>query len=209
MKKIVLLLLLFCSAFMINVHAQDTIPVTTTYTDGGKNEVYAINKEGNKNGRYVRYTRHGKVYVQGQYKNGTPVGIWNYYALDSSGALVQTLDFDKHTETFLDSVNVNSLVCGPRYFGGNPAKQEYIQLRLRTDFTEQERGSMRGKAIMVVFEIDPKTLTTFAVAIPNDALPKNISDKIQKIVTEMPAWLAPVCDKGDQPVWRQSVVFVF
>lgn len=205
MKNVFFFLLLSCSGCLL---AQDTIPVKTTYKDGAQNEMYSVNKDGIRIGKYIRYTRYGKVYTDGQYNNGTPVGIWNYYSADTSGKLVQTLDFDQHKETFVDSVNVNSLVCGPRYFGGNTAKQEYIQLRIKTDFTEQERTMMKGKSVMAVFEVDPKTFTTYAITIENNALPKDIIDKMSKIIAEMPAWLAPVCT-GGTPVWRMSVVFVF
>lgn len=187
----------------------DTTLVKTTYKEGGRNEEYGLNKNGNREGKYIRYTRYGKVYTEGQYSNGAPVGVWNYYRPDTSGALVETLNFDTHKETYVDSVNVNSLVCGPRYFGGNSAKQEYIQLHIKTDFTEEERAMMKGKSVMAVFEVDQKTFTTYAVTVEDFALPIDIRNKIEKIVSEMPSWLAPVCDKGDQPVWRQSVVFVF
>ncbi len=206
MKSIFTVILLLITG---SVFSQDTIPVQTTYKDGGKNEVYSTNKDGIKIGKYVRYTRYGKVYVEGQYNNGNPVGIWNYYSADTVGFLVQTLNFDTHKETFVDSVHVPSLVCGPRYFGGNAGKQEYIQLHINTDFTEQEKAMMKGKAVMVVFEVDDKSFTTFAVTVEDNALPLDIRTKIHKIVTDMPAWLPPVCDKGDHPVWRQSVVFVF
>ena len=210
---ITLFILFFAMCFYSQpVHAGsdgDTIPVTNTYKDGAKNEIYFVNKEGNKVGKYVRYTRYGKVYTEGSYDNGTPVGIWNYYRPDTSGALVQTLDFTNHKETFVDSLNVNSLVCGPRYFGGNTAKQEFVQLRIKTDFTEDERALLKGKMIMAVFAVDDKSYTTMDVTIEDNALPYEIRNKMQKIILDMPAWLPPVCDKGDEPVWRQSVVFVF
>jgi hypothetical protein len=214
MKTITVLLL---SILALSANAQsevssklnDTLPVNNTYKDGSKNESYFVNTEGNKVGKYVRFTRYGNVYTEGQYDNGSPVGIWKYYAADTGGALVETLDFSTHKETFLDSANVNSLVCGPRYFGGNSAKQEYVQLRIITDFTEQERAMMKGKMIMAVFTIDDKSYKTMDVTIEDNALPYDIRVKMQKIVVEMPAWLAPVCDKEDKPVWRQSVVFVF
>lgn len=194
--------------FSVMLSAQDTIPMTTSYKDGKKNEVYSVNKAGNKVGKYVRYTRYGKVYVEGQYSNGIPVGTWKYYAADTSGILVQTLDFDRHKETFVDSVHVPSLVCGPRYFGGNTAKQEYVQLRIKNDFTEQERAQLKGKAIMAVFEVDPKTLTTYGASIQDNSLSQDVRTKMEKAITEMPAWLPPVCT-GGTPVWRMSVVFVF
>lgn len=206
MKHLFFLLIVLLSC---RLAAQDTIPMKTTYKDGAKNEEYFVNKDGNRVGKYVRYTRYGHVYTEGQYNNGTPVGIWNYYRTDTSGALVQTLNFDTHKETFVDSINVNSLVCGPRYFGGSTAKQEYIQLRIGTDFTEDERATLKGKSIMAVFEVDEKSFTTFAVTIQDNAISQELRNKMSRIILEMPAWLAPVCDKDDQPVWRQSVVFVF
>jgi hypothetical protein len=206
MKNALLILVLLISG---NLVAEDTIPVNTTYKDGSKNEVYFTNKDGNRTGKYVRYTRYGKVYTEGQYNNGTPVGVWNYYSADTAGKLVQTLNFDTHKETYVDSSNVNSLVCGPRYFGGNAAKQEYIQLRIRNDFTDQEKAAMKGKSVMAVFEVDILTLTTYAISVENYGYSRNVIDKMNRIIAEMPAWLPPVCDKGDHPVWRQSVVFVF
>lgn len=180
----------------------------TTYKDGSKNEIYSVNKAGNKVGKYARYTRYGKVYVEGQYDNGTPVGVWNYYTADTSGQLVETLNFDAHKEVFVDSVRAQGLICGPRYFGGNSAKQEYIQLRIKNDFTEQEKAMMKGKSVMAVFEVDPKTFTTYAITIEDNALPEDIRKKMSKIIAEMPAWLRPLCS-GGTPVWRMSVVFVF
>lgn len=206
MKKLLLLLILTLS---VGMSAQDTIPFKNTYKDGSRNEEYFVNKDGNRIGKYVRYTRYGKVYTEGQYNNGTPVGIWNYYRPDTSGLLVETLNFDTHKETFVDSLNVNSLVCGPRFFGGNTAKQEYIQLRIKTDFTAEQKAFMKGKTVMAVFEVDILTFTTYAITIENHAYPVDIVNKMSKIIAEMPAWLSPVCDKGDVPVWRQSVVFVF
>jgi len=61
---------------------------------------------------------------------------------------------------------------------------------------------------MAVFEVDQKTLTTYAVSIEDNALPEEIRNKITKIVLGMPAWLSPVCT-GGTPVWRMSVVFLF
>lgn len=203
------LLPLLCFLFSLCASAQDTIPVKTTYKDGARNEEYFVNKQGNRVGKYVRYTRYGKVYTEGQYNNGTPVGTWNYYRADTSGALVETLDFDNHKETYVDSLHVPSLICGPRYFGGNTAKQEYIQLRIKTDFTEAERATMKGKSVLVEFEVDPKKFTTYAISVHNNEIPEAMRNKMKTIVAEMPAWLPPVCSKGAQPVWRMSVVFVF
>lgn len=205
MKNSFLIFLLFISCALT---AQDTTHITTVYKSGEKNEDYFRNKDGNKTGKYQRYTRYGKLYIDGQYNNGSPVGIWNYYSADTNGTLVQTLDFDTHKESFVDSVNVPSLICGPRYFGGNMAKQEYVQLRIATDFTPAERQRLKGTSVLAVFDIDPVTYKTIGITVDDPALSEDLRAKIVRIVSEMPTWLVPVC-KGGTPVWRMSVVFLF
>ena len=88
--------------------AQDTTHVVTHYRDGQINDIYRRNSNGEKDGDYIRYTRLGKKYISGHYSNGIPIGIWQFYSSDTSGILVQTLDFDKHKETFVDSNRVHS-----------------------------------------------------------------------------------------------------
>jgi hypothetical protein len=205
MKYVTLFILLITTSF---VAAQDSTRVTTIYNQGTKNEDYHINQEGQKSGKYMRYTRYGNVYIDGQYKNGVPVGVWNYYTADTAGKLLQTLNFDTHQETFVDSVNVPSLVCGPRYFGGNMAKQEYVQMRIASDFTPEERKLLKGKSVLAVFSIDPVNYTTVGITVDDKTIGESVRSKIVRIVEEMPAWLAPVC-KGSDPVWRMSVVFLF
>jgi hypothetical protein len=202
------LLFTFSLLLTLAVSAQDTVHVTTSYTKGQKNEDYFRNLEGNKHGKYRRFTRYGKLYIDGQYNNGSPVGTWNFYSSDTLGELVQKLDFDTHKEIMVDSFRVPSLICGPRYFGGNMLQQEYVQHRIKTDFSETERARLKGTSVLVVFEIDPKTYKPYGVVIEDNALSDDIKAKITKIVNEMPAWLPPVC-KGGPPVWRMSVVFLF
>lgn len=202
------LILLFLAFGPVALLAQDTVHVTTSYTNGKKNEDYFRNPEGNKHGMYQRFTRYGKLYIEGQYNNGTPVGIWNFYSTDTNGTLVQKLDFDVHKEVMVDPLRVPSLICSPRYFGGNMLQQEYIQQRIKTDFTETERASLKGTSVLVVFEIDLKTYNPYGIVIEDNALSEDIKLKITKIVIEMPAWLPPVC-KDEAPVWRMSVVFLF
>ncbi|HTF04066.1 MAG TPA: hypothetical protein VK826_08570 [Bacteroidia bacterium] len=188
--------------------AQDSVHVTNAYKNGEKNEDYFRNKDGNKHGKYIRYTRYGKVYIDGQYRNGTPVGTWQYYSADTSGVLVQTLDYDTHKELFCDSMRAQGLICGPRYFGGNMQQQEYIQLRIKTDFTEAERARLKGTTVLAVFAIDPATFKTYGVSVDDPALSEDLRQKIVRIVTEMPAWLPPTC-KSQSMVWRMSAPFVF
>lgn len=204
--KYVLFLLLFTAS--VSLHAQDSTHITKSYKNGKPDEDYYLNAAGNKNGKYIRYTRNGKPYMQGQYKNGTPVGTWNFYSGDTTGELVQTLNFDTHKETFVDSLRVHSLICGPRYFGGNMLKQEYIQQRIKTDFTPEERTQLKGKSIMAVFEVDSVTFTTYGITIEDASISADLRAKMVKIIKEMPAWLPPVCNNGSM-VWRMSVIFMF
>lgn len=202
------LLLLLTFLFKFAGNAQDTTHVNTVYKGGEKNEYYYRDGNGNKIGKYLRYTRYGNTYIEGQYYNGQPVGVWNYYTAENTGKLVQTLNFDAFKETFLDTVNVPSLICGPRYFGGNMAKQEYVQYRISTDFTPAEHQRLKGTSVMAVFDIDTKTYKTNSISVDDPALSEDLRAKMVKIIREMPAWLPPIC-KGGTPVWRMSVVFLF
>lgn len=202
------LTLLLSFAFIIQLSAQDSTHITRNYRNGKLDEDYYLNASGEKNGKYIKYSRNNHKYVEGQFKNGFPVGTWNFYAADTTGDLVQTLNFDTHKETFCDSARVPSLVCGPRYFGGNFLKQDFVEQRIRTDFTEEERAKLKGKNIMVVFEVDSVTYKTYGADVQDNSVSPEIRAKMTKIVQEMPAWLPPVCTGGSL-VWRMSVVFVF
>jgi hypothetical protein len=182
--------------------------VISRYKEGAINEKFVRNSEGRKDGPYVRYTRFGNKYITGQYKDGAPVGTWSYYSSDSSGVLVQTLNFDTKQETFVDSLRVHSLICGPRYFGGNMLEYEYIQSRMRTDFTEAERQLYKGKTFTVTFTIDSISLKPVTIACTDQTLPESFRKKMEAIVADMPAWLPPVCNNKTE-VWRFSVPFPF
>lgn len=212
----ILILLLITGAVSLNaqntvdtVLTRDTLlSVTKNYKNGVLEEVYFHNTKGNKDSSYVKYTRHGKIYIQGQYKDGVPVGVWNYYSSDTAGYLVQTLNFDAHKETFVDPRSQHSLICGPRFFGGNFAMHEYVHHRITTDFTAEERAKLKGQRILAVFEVDSVKYTTYAVTIDDKSISWDTRVKMTRIVQEMPAWLPPVCKDGTK-VWRHSVVFVF
>lgn len=191
----------------IGLSAQDSTHVVRNYRNGNVDEDYFLNASGNKNGKYIRYTRNGKVYIQGQYENGKPVGIWNFYSADTSATLVHTLNFDTQKETFCDSLRAPSLICGPRYFGGNMLKQEYVQHRIKTDFTAAERAQLKGKTVMAVFEIDSVTYRPYGITIDDLSITQDMRTKMVKIINEMPTWLPPVCRQN--AVWRMSVIFLF
>lgn len=207
MKQIFIFLFAFVPALAFS--QADTGKIVTHYKGGEINEEYSRNKDGNKDGAYVRYTRFGKKYIVGQYANGTPVGNWEFYSSDASGVLVQKLDFTSHKETIVDSLRIPTMICGPRYFGGNMLKQEFLQLHIKTDFTEAEREQYQGQAFTVFFTIDEKTLKPIGISCTDPGLTDAARKKLIQIVSEMPAWLPPVCGKGADPVWRYSAVFVF
>lgn len=194
--------------FSIALSAQDTTRVVNHYRDGQVFDSFTRNSQNEKEGSYVQYSRFGKLYMSGQYKNGIPTGIWNYYSSDTSGVLVQTLNFDTHTETFVDSNRVTALICGPRYFGGRTAQNEYIARRVHSDFTKEEKDAYRGRPFVISFSIDPKTLKVVGVSIEDKDLQEPFKNKLVAIVSEMPAWLPPVC-KDKNEVWRFSVPVVF
>lgn len=209
MRRILSLLFLFPLLLAAqNASQPDTGQVVSRYSNGSVNESYRLNAAGNKEGVYVRYSRYGKKFVSGQYENGKPSGIWEFYSSDTLGKLVQKLDFTNHKELYVDSLRVPSLICGPRYFGGNMIKQEYIQQSIKNRFTETERAMLKGQSFTVVFTIDEKTLKPIGVNCDDNALPDDTRRKLEQIVTDMPAWLPPVC-KNSSEVWRFSVVFVF
>lgn len=199
-----ILLLSFAFLFSSFLHSQDTIHIENHYGDGELFDVYQKNAKEEKIGSYVQYSRFGKKYIAGQYNNGIPVGTWNYYSSDTSGRLVQTLNFDTHKELYVDSLRVNSLICGPRFFGGRMAQAEYISRRIQTDFTQAEKDAYRDRPFVILFSIDPKTLKVVGASVEDDDLQEPFKSKLLAIVNEMPAWLPPVC-KGKTAVWRFSV----
>lgn len=207
MKK----LLLFTFLLPLFAFAQkDTTHVQTHYQNGKVNEEYVLNKDGNRDGAYIRKTRNGKNYIKGQYSNGQPTGIWEYYASDTTGELVEKLDFDSHKELFVDKYRVPSLICGPRFFGGSMIEQEYIQNHIKSDFTADERTAMAGQRYTVSFVIDSTTLKVISgsVMVNEKEVTPAVNDRLVKAVQDMPSWLAPICH-GEGEVWRFSVTFVF
>jgi hypothetical protein len=203
------ILCFFTAIFLsASLSAQDTTRVTNHYRDGQTYDTYTRNTAGEKEGVYVQYTRFGKRFIVGQYKNGIPTGTWNYYSADTSGVLVQTLNFDTHTETFVDSNRVPALICGPRFFGGRIAQNEYIARRVKSDFTKEEKETYRGRPFVISFSIDHSTLKVVGATIDDKDLSEPFKNKLLKIVNEMPAWLPPVCKDKDE-VWRFSVPIIF
>lgn len=204
MKHLFLFAAIFFSAFL---YSQDTTRVVNTYRNGDIYDSYMRNAFGEKEGYYVQYSRFGKKLITGQYNNGIPFGTWNYYSADTSGRLVQTLDFDTHKEVFVDSIRVPALICGPRFFGGRTAQNEYIARRVKTDFTEAEKEVYRNRPFVVSFSIDRKTLKVVGVSIEDNDLQDDFKNKLIRIVSDMPSWLPPVC-KDKSEVWRFSVAIV-
>lgn len=205
MKQFFSLSLFFAFSFL---HAQDSVRVENHYRDGSIYDIYTKNSADEKVGPYIQYSRFGKKYIIGQYEKGVPVGVWNYYSSDTSGVLVQTLNFDTHQETFVDSNRVTQLICGPRFFGGRMAQNEYIARRIEKDFTPEEKRAYKGQAYVLSFSIDPKTFKVIGVSVDDPALPEPMKSKMLKIASEMPAWLPPVC-KNKSEVWRFSVAIAF
>ncbi len=205
MKTLFLFAAIFFSSFL---YSQDTTRVVNHYNDGQIYDSYRRNAVGEKEGGYVQYSRFGKKLIVGQYNNGVPFGEWNYYSADTSGRLVQTLDFDAHKELFVDSIRMPTLICGPRYFGGRLAQKEYIVRRVNADFTKTEKEDYRSRGFVVSFSIDPKTLKVVGVSIEDNDLQDDFRNKLIRIVSEMPAWLPPVC-KDKSEVWRFSLAIIF
>ena len=181
--------------------------VVNHYNDGQIYDSYIRNSLGEKEGAYVQYSRFGKKYISGQYNNGVPFGTWNYYTADSSGRLVQTLDFDAHKELFVDSIRVPALICGPRFFGGRTAQNEYIARRIKSDFIKEERDAYRNRHFIISFSIDQKSLKVVGVSVEDKDLSDAFKNKLIAIVSEMPSWLPPVC-KDKSQVWRFSVAIM-
>ena len=203
-----LIALTFGFLLSLSIFAQDSTHHVTYYRDGKLNEKYIINSNNEKDGEYVRFTRYGNKYISGQYKSGKPVGIWEYFSSDTEGVLVQKLDFDNHKELFVDPLKVTTLICGPRYFGGSMIQNEYIANRIKTDFTANEKAFYHGQNFTVTFTIDSVSMKPIGVSVDDPNLPIGFSSKMFTIISEMPAWLPPVCvDKSE--VWRFSVVFIF
>src|ERR1044072_2147948 len=103
MKQLLLFAFAFC--FSLTIAAQDTAHIVNYYGDGKLHEKYDLNSKKEKNGAYICYSTFGKIYISGHYKNGMPVGTWEYFSSDTSGILVQKLDFDTHKELFVDPLH--------------------------------------------------------------------------------------------------------
>ncbi|MDQ3111089.1 MAG: hypothetical protein M3R17_14445 [Bacteroidota bacterium] len=204
MKNLLIFTLLLSSTFLF---AQDTLRVTNYYRDGGIYNTYTNNSAHEKEGHYIQYSRFGKKFIEGQYEKGMPTGVWNYYSSDTSGVLVQTLNFDTHEETFVDSNRVTALICGPRYFGGRMAQNEYIARRIQNDFTKEEKDAYRGRSFVISFSIDRKSLKVVGVSVDDKDLSEPFKAKLIAIAAEMPTWLPPVC-KDKSEVWRFSVAVI-
>jgi len=224
MKQTVFMILMLSSLLMVGqerapVQAQpdstlkaykDSLQHIVTYhKNGGINEDYYKSSNGDKIGSYKRYTRYGKLYITGKYNEGMPAGVWYYYSADTSGKLVQALDFDKHKELYVDSLRVPQLFCGPRFFGGNMIQMDYIQKRLRTDFTAEEREKYKGQSFTVSYTVDATTLKPILITPDQTYLSPDMAKRFIQIVKDMPAYLPPVCRPGSEPVWRTNVVFYF
>ena len=208
MKNIFLFLVVFVSGISISAQ-EDTTHFVTHYGDGKLNESYIINSQKQKNGEYVRYNHFGKKYISGQYKNGEPIGIWEFYSSDSTAVLVQKLDFDAHKELFVDPLRIPQMICGPRYFGGNMLKNEFIEHHIATDFTSEEKKMYAGQSFSVLFTIDSVSLKPVGISISDEQkLSPDFSAKLIAAVAAMPAWLPPACENKNK-VWRFSVKFVF
>ncbi len=190
------------------IFGQDTTRVVNHFRDGKVYDTYLRNSNSEKEGAYIQYSRFGKKYIVGQYQNGEPKGVWNYYSSDTSGVLVQTLNFDSHTEFFVDSNKVTSLICGPRFFGGRMAQNEYIAHHIQNEFSNEEKTVYKGQVFVLSFSVDPKTLKVVGVTVDDPTIPDLFEKKLLKIAFDMPTWLPPVC-KEKSEVWRFSVAVVF
>ncbi|HTL82162.1 MAG TPA: hypothetical protein VL651_10680 [Bacteroidia bacterium] len=203
MKKILLLASFILPTLLFS--QKDTTHITTHYRNGVVNENYVLNKNGEKDGAYLKQTKYGKVYTKGQYNNGVPTGTWEYYTSDTVGTLVEKLDFDAHKELFVDPLRVHSLICGPRFFGGNMAQKDYLHHRVITDFTADERAKYKDQRYSVSFVVDSTTYKPIAASIVVDAnTPVELSQRMITMISEMPVWLPPVC-RGEGEVWRFTV----
>jgi hypothetical protein len=200
-----LALFLFFSSLLT---AQDSILVENHFHDGTLFDVCKKNPSNEKVGPYVQYSHFGKKFITGQYNKGVAYGIWNYYSSDTSGVLVQTLNFDTHTETYVDSNRVTSLICGPRYFGGRMAENEFVARRMDSDFSAEEKKAYKGQVYVVAFSIDPKTFKVVGVSLDDSSLPDPVKSRMMKIASDMPAWLPPVC-KDKNEMWRFSIPIAF
>ncbi|GAB4142128.1 MAG: hypothetical protein Fur0041_17260 [Bacteroidia bacterium] len=199
---------LLFSMLSVMIFAQDRLHIVKKYSSGTVSEDYHLDENGFKHGPYQRYTRFGKIYIQGYYVHGQPDSTWTYYAPDSVGAMVQKLDFKTRKEIFLDTLKVPQLICGPRFFGGNMLQMEYIQYRMQKDFTPAEYARYKNKTFTVSFTVDSVSLKPALIMCDNATIPDNIKKKMIAIVNDMPAFLPPACP-GRDPVWRISVPFYF
>ena len=193
----------------LKVYKDSLQHIVNYHKNGSVNEDYYKSSNGDKIGSYKRYTRYGKLYITGKYNENMPAGVWYYYSADTSGKLLQVLDFDKHKELYVDSLRVPQLFCGPRFFGGNMIPMDYFQKRLRSDFSAAEREQYKGQSFTVSYTVDATTLKPILITPVQTYLSPDMANRFIQIVKDMPAYLPPVCRPGSEPVWRTNVVFYF
>ncbi len=48
----------------------------------GKKSTETIYKDGKENGKYFLYYSNGNIRTKGEYENGKPIGVWEYFDKD-------------------------------------------------------------------------------------------------------------------------------
>lgn len=207
MKRKLFLTTILVSLFFSFGFCQDSILVKTNYKgkyQSKKFEEYFINSiDSIKDGTYKRFSVQGKIIRIGEFKNGKPIGIWNFFENNIWNRKYLGFDFDTQTEIFYKDFNKEKVFCSiktntgyelksidsiARFPGGEMALRFYIIQNLKLDLT---RYNGRFEAHIEIKE-DGKVEVSKIRGRPNDI---NIQNELFKVIQNMPNWIPAINNK--------------
>jgi len=216
MKRSLSLTILFGVLFINIVLCQDSILIKTTYK--GKHtgkifEEYYINPNDSlKNNIYKRYSVHGKVIQLGNFKDGNPIGIWNFYESNIWNRKYLSFDFDTQSEIFYKDFNQKKVYCLikvnngfelksidsiARFPGGKMALHYYVFQNLRVDISKF-KGSFK---VNIEIKEDGKIRVLKIRGRPDDI---KIRGELIKLIQNMPNWIPAI--ENENPVSSKYVL---
>ena len=106
MKKLVILLMMFCVGFTyaqkertLKFNKEKNLIEVVYYHDNGEiSQTGYYTKDGKLHGEWYSYCQEGKKMVSAKYENGKKVGKWIYWIGDE----VKEVDYSKNEVTILD-----------------------------------------------------------------------------------------------------------
>lgn len=110
---------------------------------------YLIDKQGTRDGQYVRYSPTGRIIELGTYRNGKKTGVWwNFY---SNGLVNNLFDYDKNEEVAFD---LDHYRLGKNYAEYPPEAKE-IMLEGKVEMSFKVDSLCRCSALRIISSTDP------------------------------------------------------